>query len=398
MAAVNVALRQASVIVVVILTAGCGATTTSTASLGTSRASPTAVATPSPTPTGSPTSTWQVVSANAAAGASLSGVTCVTDDDCWAVGGNGADTVASGPLIENYSGGTWSVVASPALSGFGTLAGISCPAADDCWAVGDVAPQATDSQSVAPVLEQYSGGSWAIVPGPPLTGGGYLTGISCPTAGSCWAVGTSFGLGETSHETLIEQYSNGVWNVAASPPVENASLGSVACPTANDCWAVGGGTSGGTSEQTLILHYTGGSWTADSFATPGGLMSVSCISADDCWAAGSQDDQPLVIQSSGSGWATVEVPTITGGGQLDGLDCVATDHCWAVGTALGEEGEPDLPLVEEFDGSGWIQASGPTVAEYAALDGVTSSGSGGPWAVGYSGQQYAGTALIETGG
>jgi hypothetical protein len=127
-------------------------------------------------------------------------------------------------------------------------------------------------------------------------------------------------------------------------------------------------------------------------------MSVSCISADDCWAAGSQDDQPLVIQSSGSGWATVEVPTITGGGQLDGLDCVATDHCWAVGTALGEEGEPDLPLVEEFDGSGWIQASGPTVAEYAALDGVTSSGSGGPWAVGYSGQQYAGTALIETGG
>ena len=39
-----------------------------------------------------------------------------------------------------------------------------------------------------------------------------------------------------------------------------------------------------------------------------------------------------------------------------------------------------------------------STAEYAALDGVTSSGSGGPWAVGYSGQQYAGTALIETGG
>jgi hypothetical protein len=69
-----------------------------------------------------------------------------------------------------------------------------------------------------------------------------------------------------------------------------------------------------------------------------------------------------------------------------------------VGTVLGEEGEADLPLVEEWDGNGWTQVDGPSVSEYAALDGVTSSGSGSPWAVGYSGQQYAGAALIQTDG
>ena len=41
-------------------------------------------------------------------------------------------------LTEGWAGSSWSVERSPSpLYGFQTLSGVACPAAADCWAVGE---------------------------------------------------------------------------------------------------------------------------------------------------------------------------------------------------------------------------------------------------------------------
>ena len=63
----------------------------------------------------------------------LRGVTCVSASDCWAVGGNGFQT-----LIERWDGTSWAIVSSPNTSATQAnhLNGVTCVSASDCWAVG----------------------------------------------------------------------------------------------------------------------------------------------------------------------------------------------------------------------------------------------------------------------
>ena len=65
----------------------------------------------------------------------LDGVTCVTADDCWAVGDQDSGTYYV-TLIEQHTGTGWSIVSSPNPGTFQDyLVAVSCAGADDCSAV-----------------------------------------------------------------------------------------------------------------------------------------------------------------------------------------------------------------------------------------------------------------------
>jgi hypothetical protein len=67
----------------------------------------------------------------------LLGVTCASASNCWAVGDyyNG---IALQTLIERWDGTAWSIVTSPNISTAQTnvLSGVTCVSASECWAVG----------------------------------------------------------------------------------------------------------------------------------------------------------------------------------------------------------------------------------------------------------------------
>jgi photosystem II stability/assembly factor-like uncharacterized protein len=67
-----------------------------------------------------------------------------------------------------------------------------------------------------------------------------LYGVSCPTAATCWAVGTT-----TSGSAAIIGTTNGggTWT-SQSVPSGIARLNGISCVNAADCWAVGGTTAG----------------------------------------------------------------------------------------------------------------------------------------------------------
>src|SRR5205823_1312898 len=72
----------------------------------------------------------------------LGGVTCASASNCWAVGSYyNLSIIKNQPhhtLIERWNGTAWSIVTSPNTSttDYNQLSGVTCASAADCWAVG----------------------------------------------------------------------------------------------------------------------------------------------------------------------------------------------------------------------------------------------------------------------
>src|SRR4029077_12910122 len=178
----------------------------------------------------------------------LTGVTCTSASDCWAVGyydyyNNG--TVAK-TLIEQWNGTSWSIVTSPNTSATDSdflTGGVTCTSASDCWAVGYYEYYNNGSTVAKTLIEQWNGISWSIVTSPnknPQIGQNILDGVTCASASDCWAVGYYANGGSV---TLVEQWNGTAWSIVASPNVAGGGtqnvLNGVTCASASDCWAVG---------------------------------------------------------------------------------------------------------------------------------------------------------------
>jgi hypothetical protein len=245
---------------------------------------------------------WSIVSSPNPSGSqqsALNDVTCVSVSDCWAVGYSDDAVVqflgatgSSQTLIEQYTGSGWSIVSSPNPPGsqWSQLTGVTCATADDCWAVGD------SGTANGTVIEQDAGSGWTVVSSPPAPSGSVnsqLAAVTCVTVNDCWAVGDS-NPADSGTQSLIEQNAGSGWSIVSSPDPSGSlfsQLTGVACVTADECWAVGYSSAYNASSQTLIEEDTGGGWTIVSSPTPAGATStqvegVACTSSGDCWAVG----------------------------------------------------------------------------------------------------------------
>jgi hypothetical protein len=349
---------------------------------------------PSPSPSSSP-SGWTTLSLPS--GFSPSGVSCPDPGDCWLLGPNQSATSvqrggdASATTIWQYAEGEWS---SASVAGPVGLNDLACPTPVDCWAVGWLVPPAginTDG-ILQPVIEQSTGGPFAVVSSPAMTGLDELDGVTCVGADDCWAVG-SYGSQTitqvpgsiqatetvTSHP-LVEHYDGTGWTlVTVAAPAGNSGLSGVTCVSAEDCWAVGQEYAGGV----LIEQYSAGAWAPVASPQISGnpddtLSALSCATAEDCWAVGSTGmpqtataptQQSLALHYTGGTWTPVTTPGITSanGGGLTGIACPSADDCWAVGTAEGPAWDltgsppPDMAatIVEHWSGGSWQAVSGP---------------------------------------
>lgn len=119
----------------------------------------------------------------------LYSVDCSSVSDCWAVGysDSGIDDTYQ-TLIEHWDGASWSIVSSPNV---GTTAGnflraVTCISAQDCWAVGSAENYDVDD----PLTEHWDGVSWSIVPSPSSGFRLPLLSVACASSKDCWAVGS----------------------------------------------------------------------------------------------------------------------------------------------------------------------------------------------------------------
>ncbi len=318
----------------------------------------------------------------------LSGVTCASASDCFAVGYY-AGSSGNQTLIEQWDGTAWSIATSP-NNGTSTnqLSSVTCASASDCFAVGYY----TGSSGFQTLIEQWDGTAWSVVSSPNNgTSTNILTGVTCASASECFAAGYYY---NGSNQTLIEQWDGTGWSIVTSPDngTHTNVLNGVTCASASECFAVGFYFNDSFILQTLVEQWDGTAWSIVTSPNNGMshniLTGVTCASASECFAvgyyAGSSGNQTLIERWDGTAWSIVASPnngTLTN--QLYSVTCPSASECWAVGYSYNSSNIPQT-LVERWDGTAWsIVASPNNGISTNQLSGVTCASPSECWAVGY---------------
>jgi hypothetical protein len=369
--------------------------------------------------------TWSIVATPDTSPATdnmLRGVTCVSTSSCWAIGfGGSADGDISQTLAMFWNGTTWSIAPTPDTSPTepNQLSGIACLSGDDCWAVGWAVPGY--HRYIRNLAEHWDGTAWSIVPTPDTNRKiNELNAVTCVSESDCWAVGIA---GRDAHqqqhsgEVLIEHWNGSVWSMVrdfgvSGPGVVANELNAVACSDTTDCWAVG--TAFGAQEQTLTAHWNGHRWRFvaspdTSTSQVNQLTGIACAGATDCWAVGSGgnassgEEQTLAENWDGNAWSIVTTPDTSPdlSNRLLGVTCVDTGECWSVGDSTPASDSGAQTLAEQWSGTGW--SIDPTENEASSavdsLDGTECTGPSSCWAVGWFSSPTTGSAqtLVERG-
>ena len=336
----------------------------------------------------------------------LDSVSCGSPTACTAVGFLHNSQVNSMPLAESWNGTSWAVQRTPDPAGFGhsTLASVSCVSASSCMAVGS----SHSKRAGATLAESWNGTAWTIRPTPlPPGTGGELTGVSCTSATACTAVG-SYQDSSNNALPLAESWNGTTWTIQPVPsPTGGYSivLDGVSCTSSSACTAVGNYTKS-ASLVALAERWNGTAWTIQ--ATPAGdddFYGVSCSSATACTAVGDSYSYPAGIATLAEAWAhgkwTVQPTPLLPGffHQFDGVSCRSASACTAVGGYDTSAGVA-VTLAESWNGTTWaVQATpGPPKGVSSVLAGVSRRSATSVTAVGghLSGAQVSVT-LAETG-
>ena len=305
---------------------------------------------------------WAVMQLAQPAGATtagLTGVSCTSAVACTAVGW---DYGPSGnvTLAERWNGRRWAIQPTPNPGTEGIpFAAVSCGSATSCTAVGydDYDDPGFSSSTLA---EHWDGHSWTSQTLPPVGNpGGDLTSISCRQ--SCTAAGYYLGQSDEGPGTapLAMRWNGTTWAVQPTPgdATQNSisALTGVSCPSARACTAVGVSYSGGP----LVLHWNGTRWHSQAVEGGYSLNAVSCGSATACLAISGNAAE----RWNGQNWVfqSIHVPPGAHGLSLAAVSCSSASRCTAVGyknitVSLVKD---ILTVAEHWNGRSWAPQPTP---------------------------------------
>jgi hypothetical protein len=322
---------------------------------------------------------------NLGGGAQLNAVSCVSSTDCMAVGETQIFQAKTGrtvphPLAEAWNGTKWALVATPSLGKSGAmLNGVSCTAGTgggpaQCMAVGSEG--GPDNPTQFTLAESWNGTAWKFVSTPaPLTPGGTaLNALSCTSAAECMAVGYyGYNNGTGTSVSLAEHWNGKIWIREVTPtPDSSATFSGVSCPAATDCEAVG--TDAQTSPKlgagTFAALWNGQGWKTQPSPNPspaaGGaeLTGVSCTAVATCMAAGWWIDMEgevvttLAEAWNGQAWSKTHTPSPRYTNPLLAVGCASPSDCVAVGNTQSQI-STQATLSEAWNGTEWALLKTP---------------------------------------
>ena len=329
---------------------------------------------------------WQTQAGTLPAGSTMAGVSCSATNVCMAVGRS-----STAALAARFSGGQWQQQALPLPGGtvFSGLDGVSClPATSICETTGFYDDSSGNADSLA---ERWSGTAWTIQSTPNPHGSTFaeLVSVSCFSASACTGVGDWSDL-SGDDVTLAERWNGTSWSIQSTPnPVEiQSNLTGVSCPGATSCAAVGfyaipkqETTVTGSPVNffaTLAAGWKGTTWSTESSENPVGVgqnivSSLSCVSPTFCVAATGTStpagDAASFERWNGTGWSLGQfasdltfAPTA--------LSCASSSDCVVVGEVSSSQGAPLELAAEGWNGPSWSMLPTPPGTSNASLNAV----------------------------
>ncbi len=226
--------------------------------------------------------------------------------------------------------------------------------------------------------------------------------VSAVTTSDVWAVGTASN--PDSRPTLILHWSGRSWSRVPSPsPGGGATLTGVCAVTARDVWVVGSYIRPQSHVRvTLIEHWDGTAWTQMPSPNMGSdyniLSGVSVTAGDDGWAVGSSEEGPLLLHWNGTRWAAVSETGLGQGYRLINVSASARHDAWAVGQDTGFPVQEFV--VTHWDGTRWALTKSvqpPTYGDSPWMSGISARTPEDVWAAGtyVHGQHFRYKGFIE---
>ena len=341
-----------------------------------------------------------------AKGSSLTGVSCVSEAECTAVGRYVNSGGAEVTLGEVYTGATkkFAVQETPNPTGAksATLLGVWCTGTEACTAIGHYVNSGGSELALAEVFTKTAK-KWALqeIVDPKEAIGG-LAGVSCSATEACTGVG-HYRNSSGTEVTLAERWNGKEWALQEPPNptgAKSASLSGVSCAGAEACTAVGHYVTSSGVESTLAEVWSAKKWTIQETTNPTGaksasLSGVSCTAAEACTAVGhfvnsggTEVTLGEVFTSTAKKWAVQEPPNPTGAksSSLSGVSCTAAEACTAVGHYVNSGGT-EVTLGEVFTSTAkkWAvqEPPNPTGAKSSSLSGVSCTAAEACTAVGH---------------
>jgi hypothetical protein len=355
----------------------------------------------------------------------LQAVSCPGPGKCVAVGSSsypsGHQVAIQRVLIEQLSDGTWALGSTPAISGArsSVLTGVSCPVTAFCVAIGSV--QFTAAHRPPGLLaETWNGTSWShqILPAPPGGSLPSLFAVSCAAKGACVAVGSYVDNKSGTYRPLAERLNGSAWSVLPTPvpphgggATDASEFTGVDCPTATLCEAVGDVDYNDTLQAVFAYRLAGSTWTYQRQVNPGpdpgdADAAVSCSGADACTSAGFVaviGEQALAEHWDGATWVRQVTPApahrpgtaLSGVSCRGGSSCVAVGESWRVNQKNGHLIDPRV-MGEVWNGKAWSQ-SPPVVPSgvIAGLNGISCPSPTACIAVGGASTASSESTLVE---
>jgi hypothetical protein len=318
----------------------------------------------------------------------LSSVSMSSTDEGWAVG----SSRGGGTLLLHYHDGSWQNASYSIVSlfnGFASPSQVVMLSASEGWIAGSL----SDATAPTPFgfILHYSKGHWTVqstIPG--IT----LSGLAMLSASEGWAVGSTSTAG--TGQSVLLHYSGGTWTRV---PSTGATMDHIVMTSSTDGWIVG------TSAPTVssVWHYTGAAWTATSIPGMDPVSVISMVSGNDVWAIGAKANAGAARAAlapygsfggatvfehyDGKTWSVVPTPNITQSINVTSLAMDAPNDGWALGFQNNPNGQPIVSssdLYLHYTGGQWVSVKGPAETESIGPTVFMLSASEG-WAVGDGG-------------
>ena len=310
----------------------------------------------------------------------LAHVTCPTRTRCYAVG---AVPQGSGEIIASTDGGdTWHVqttVLPPNANSF-AFSGVACMTDIDCVAVGQAL--STTQLTALAVVTHDGGQSWTSAPLPPVIAN--LDQVTCPTTSVCLAEGfaqppTVPSPGQNPPMIARTTDRGSSWSLVPVPD-GFATVTDIVCASSSRCILGGSDTGADCSSCSHALVATsddaGASWgpAVDTGGTQW-LRDISCLDAATCvGAANSNSTQPFVpgyltvTHDGGQTWTTVDA--VNG----SAVSCTA-NVCLAVGATYDTATNSSTATAFFYsrDTDGWTPITPPASQGFESLACVTDN-------------------------
>lgn len=251
-------------------------------------------------------------------GGSLTAMSCSSPTSCIGVGGTSV-------VITTDGGTTWTT----RQLGSNSLTGVACPSSGTCVAVGADAPQISGCDSGVTYTTHDDGMSWS----PTATHCFVPSGISCSSARQCMMSGIHT-TGNANYGAVMLTGDGGkVWKWSKVLSQSNTALASISCPSDRVCVAVGNSS----SQPIVRTTNAGATWSAAEPTVPGAsgvnYLTVSCPSTTACQAGGLQG---AVSTADGTTWAPATLPGLII--RVTGISCPTVGRC--NGVAMGQLAAP----------------------------------------------------------